>query len=85
MGNTQEKCRLVGCREDHTEHYCRLCQQKPSDHFSRDCLKGTVLYHGTNIDVIKPIALKGFKESGYGRLGPGVYLLNRKRRLVKSA
>eukprot|EP00296_Roombia_truncata_P002627 JP438642.1.p1 GENE.JP438642.1~~JP438642.1.p1 ORF type:complete len:128 (+),score=1.62 JP438642.1:1-384(+) len=31
-------------------------------------------YHGTSIDVAKPIYEDGFKPSSWGKLGPGVYV-----------
>ena len=81
MGNTlgQDtglRCRVIGCRQEHTEHLCQLCQKQNSKHFSKDCPKGTELYYGTHIESIKPITLEGFKKSApNSRLGPGVYFV----------
>ena len=33
-------CRVSGCTERHTSHYCRLCKSSDADHFSRHCQGG---------------------------------------------
>jgi len=32
-------CRVQGCTDEHTKHYCKHCGNKDSDHFSRHCSK----------------------------------------------
>ena len=50
----ERSCRVLGCKEDHIRHYCRLCDQNDSEHFSRNCPDGTVLYRITNFVVVNP-------------------------------
>ena len=70
-------CKVSGCEEDHEKHYCKLCKTKDVDHFSGNCPAGTTLYHGTNINVIGAITAEGLKASTAGRLGPGVYFVEK--------
>ena len=66
-------CRVLGCSERHRSHYCRLCGNQDSSHYSQDCPEGKMLYHGTILSSIKGISEEGLRLSTYGRLGPGVY------------
>ena len=66
-------CGVPDCRERHASHYCRLCGCKTSTHYSIDCPKGVILYHGTRLSTIKKISYEGLRPSEKGRLGPGVY------------
>ena len=76
MGATvSQSCKIIKCNAEHRRHYCRLCKDNDSDHFSSECPRGKTLYHGTHIGAIKPIAMGGLKESGNGRLGRGVYFV----------
>ena len=69
-------CRVPGCEEDHIKHYCQVCDQNDAAHFPRHCPDGTVLYHGTNSEVINAIVEEGFMKSGHrSRLGAGVYFV----------
>lgn len=71
MGNSH--CRVFNCKENHPYHYCKVCQEKNSDHFSRHCPKSTILYHATNINNYESIKKNGFIASNGGTLGAGVY------------
>ena len=66
-------CQVKGCKENHQNHFCRVCQDYNSNHFSRNCPKGTVIYHGTSKQYADSIVANGFKSSAQGRIGPGVY------------
>lgn len=66
-------CKVNGCKEKHTHHYCRVCSDTDSSHFSRQCPKGTFVYHGTKKEYADLIVKDGFKASAKGRIGPGVY------------
>ena len=68
-------CRVLRCRINHSKHFCRLCKEENTDHFSSDCPNGRTLYHGTHISAIPPVARGGSNESEKGRLGPGVYFV----------
>ena len=68
-------CRVAKCKENHASHFCSLCQDHDSNHFSCDCTKGITLYHGTKVDNTSGIASEGLKPSKNGRLGPGVYFV----------
>ena len=73
---SKRNCKVDGCEKNHIKHYCRVCDQNNSDHFSRHCPEGIVLYHGTNFEVIKSIVEEGFIKSGpHSRLGVGVYFV----------
>lgn len=41
-------CQVIGCKANHQSHFCRVCQNSNVNHFSRNCPKGTVIYHGTS-------------------------------------
>ena len=75
MATNRRGCRVTRCKEKHSKHYCRLCKEKDTNHFSSECPNSVTLYHGTHIKVTQPIADGGLKESGDGRLGPGVYFV----------
>ena len=66
-------CRVPECSKRHKTHYCPLCGLENSSHYSQNCPKGRILYHGTRLSNIKKISYKGLRPGGNGRLGPGVY------------
>ena len=66
-------CRVPECSKRHKTHYCQLCGLENSSHYSQNCPKGRILYHGTRLSNIKKISYKGLRPGGNGRLGPGVY------------
>ena len=66
-------CRVPECSKRHKTHYCHLCGRENSTHYSQNCPKGRILYHGTRLSSIKKISCKGLRPGINGRLGPGVY------------
>lgn len=38
-------CRVAGCKDNHSVHYCKVCQQSDVDHFSSQC-KQAFSYNG---------------------------------------
>ena len=74
-----------GCLALHSRHYCRLCEDKNSNHLSRNCPKGIILYHGTTVDAALSIIKEGFKYSTDGCWGPGIYFVNDEREAKKIA
>ena len=68
-------CRVSGCNENHTRHYCKICRNDDVSHFAKDCPEGVVLWHGTRITSLSSISLNnGLTASGPDcRLGQGVY------------
>lgn len=34
-----KKCKVTNCQENHEKHYCKLCKNDDSDHFSSNCPK----------------------------------------------
>ena len=66
-------CRVPECSKRHKTHYCHLCGRENSSHYSQNCPKGRILYHGTRLSSVKRISYKGLKPGINGRLGPGVY------------
>ena len=81
------KCRVPLCELNHEEHFCRLCTEQDTDHFSTECPKSKTLYHGTQVEHFKPISSNGLKESKGGRLGQGVYFVdcyNKAKRISKN-
>lgn len=74
--NLSVHCRIYGCTERHQKHYCRVCQNKDSDHYAKDCPESIVAYHGTSSNVLAAIKTEGFKPSETGNLGKGVYFTN---------
>lgn len=66
-------CKVVGCKQNHYSHYCRVCGDHNAAHFSASCPKGTVLYHGTKRKYAQSILNEGFTPSDQGRIGGGVY------------
>lgn len=70
-------CKVPGCKEKHTKHYCRICSSGDSDHFSSVCPEGADMYHGTRVNFVSPICEQGLKPSETGCLGPGVYFTKR--------
>jgi len=80
-----KKCRVKGCKENHPKHFCRLCENTDSKHFSSKCPKGITLYHGTHVTNLAPITTQGLRSSSHGRLGPGIYFVAEKRFAEKIA
>ena len=66
-------CRVPECSKRHKTHYCHLCGRENSSHYSQNCPKGRILYHGTRLSSVKRISYKGLRPGINGRLGPGVY------------
>ena len=66
-------CRVHGCTQRHNSHYCRLCEDNNSNHFSHACPQGIQLYHVTALSNIRGIAEIGLQPTNIGRLGKGVY------------
>ena len=66
-------CRVPDCTKKHRAHNCRLCSSQDSAHFSMNCPKGGILYHGTRLSSIKGISYQSLRPSTSGRLGQGVY------------
>ena len=74
MPRNTNKCRVPKCKESHESHYCRLCEEDDTDHFSNQCPYGVVLYHGTRLKSIKGIAEHELNPGDDdNRLGAGVY------------
>ena len=36
-GQQHSRCKVAGCAESHSKHYCRVCQDHDSDHFASSC------------------------------------------------
>lgn len=66
-------CQVQGCKEGHGQHYCRVCDNPNSTHFSRNCPQGIDLYHGTRVSNITSILSSGLHPSPNGRIGGGIY------------
>lgn len=66
-------CKVHGCQQAHSKHYCKSCGDKNSDHFSSKC-NYIIAYHGTDLQTARLIQNGGFKPSSKGRMGSGVYL-----------
>ena len=71
------RCRVRECHENHSRHFCRVCKEKDTDHFSSKCPNAKTLYHGTHSGALEPIKQNGLIGSGGGRLGPGVYFVEK--------
>ena len=71
----KQNCKVARCTLEHRQHFCLLCKDKDSDHFSSECPKSLTLFHGTHIRAIKLIAFESLKESTSGTLGPGIYFV----------
>ena len=72
-------CKVDGCNETHSKHFCTLCKKNDVTHFAMNCPEGIGLWHGTRITNLSGISLnKGLKASNDGRLGKGVYFANKK-------
>lgn len=68
-------CRVKRCKENHTCHYCCLCQEPDSNHFASECPKGTTLYHGTRKTSITGNPSHDLTLST-SRFGAGVYFVD---------
>ena len=79
------KARRAGCLEEHSSHYCRLCEDTDSDHLSRDCPSGTLLFHGTTAHAARSITEEGLKCSSDGCWGKGIYFVEDRDLAVKIA
>ncbi|CDW86720.1 interferon-inducible protein gig2 [Stylonychia lemnae] len=71
--NRTQKCKANGCDQTHSKHYCKLCEDKNSNHLARNCPDAITLYHGTPFDNIKSIIDNGLRASTGGCLGQGIY------------
>ena len=71
-------CKVDGCNETHSKHFCTLCKKDDVTHFAMNCSEGIDLWHGTRMTNLIDISLnKGLKASNDGRLGKGVYFANK--------
>ena len=66
-------CKAWLCQKEHTSHFCRLCDQKDSQHLSRHCPEGVILYHGTTSSAVEIITEEGLRSRDNGRWGRGIY------------
>ena len=70
------------CRENHSKHYCRFCEDKDSNHLAIDCPETKWLFHSTlaqNLegdDGIGEIGLRPFNNNN--RFGTGIYFAEQK-------
>lgn len=71
------KCRVPKCTEGHSVHFCKLCKDRDSNHFSSECPEGKILYHGTHMEAVYPISEDGLNKSADGRLGKGIYFVEK--------
>lgn len=71
------RCKVRQCRKNHRIHYCRVCKEEDTNHFSSQCPRSKTLYHGSHSGAVEPIKKDGLKTSGDGRLGPGVYFVEK--------
>ena len=71
----KQGCKVSKCESNHAQHFCRLCEEEDTDHFSSECPRSKTLYHGTQVQYFKSISNTGLKESSVGRLGQGVYFV----------
>jgi hypothetical protein len=76
-------CHVPGCTEKHIAHYCWICNNGDSDHFSRHCPNrhAVLMYHGTTESSFNkwigsggPVPEFDPKFFSGGNLGDGVYL-----------
>lgn len=37
VSNSNRRCKVKGCKENHAYHYCKKCRERDSDHFSVRC------------------------------------------------
>ena len=73
--NVKRKWKVAVCELGHSRHFCRLCREQDTSHFSSDCPNSKTLYHGTQVEYLKSITNEGLKESESGTLGKGVYFV----------
>lgn len=71
------RCKVRRCKKNHDTHFCRVCKEVDTDHFSSECPRSKTLFHGTHNGAVDPIKQGGLKKSGDGRLGPGVYFVEK--------
>ena len=67
------ECNVLECYKIHKRHYCRLCEDDDSCHFSTEFSYSRTLYHGTRFTAVPTIVENGIRKSQVGRLGGGVY------------
>eukprot|EP01084_Bolivina_argentea_P193820 332495_1 len=68
----KQECGAADCKENHSSHYCRLCDTEGSNHRAMKCPKGKSLYHGEFVPIISK-SVGQLRASTGGRLGKGVY------------
>eukprot|EP00347_Sterkiella_histriomuscorum_P018333 403345905 len=76
-----DKCKVILCQHIHKKHYCKICCNTDSNHFSKYCPKGTILWHGTKLENIESILENGFYQSREGSMGAGIYLTTKEEAL----
>ncbi|CEM31300.1 unnamed protein product [Vitrella brassicaformis CCMP3155] len=59
-------CRVPGCTEQHTTHFCKWCKDKNSNHFSRDCWYGP----GGHTSATQPVHSSFWSSSSSSRQSP---------------
>ena len=69
------ECNVLECKERHKRHYCQLCENDDSYHFSTECPYSRTLYHGTRLSAVPTIVEEGMRKSEAGSLGGGVYFV----------
>lgn len=66
-------CKAKHCPENHSKHYCKVCEDTDSDHCASNCPNSQTVYHGTHKKNVESIQKDGFRVSPTGRIGEGVY------------
>jgi hypothetical protein len=54
----QNRCKIPKCTENHKQHFCKVCQDPDSDHFSSDCPINDIQIPTTNIKQSKLMCCK---------------------------
>eukprot|EP00347_Sterkiella_histriomuscorum_P002871 403366474 len=72
------KCKVQKCKENHKKHFCKICHDKDSNHFSKSCPNGIILWHGTKLENLQSILTNGLYPSKVGCMGEGIYLTTKK-------
>lgn len=50
-------CKVDGCNESHSKHFCTLCKKDDVTHFAMNCPEGIDLWHGTRMTNLSDISL----------------------------
>ena len=78
-------CKAKYCPENHSKHYCQVCEDSDSDHCAGNCPEGRDIYHGTKQEYAKLILQNGFAPTENGRIGSGVYFTVNKEEAARIA